>query len=162
MSGQAAPALTPNGEAIGRLTHAVLHVGESMRVIGAETMTLANAGANCRGCGNALTDDSDSEAHIIPNALGGRLASTGIICRTCNGKLDDIADNALIEAFGHWPTLLNIPRQRGDNPPRTVDTRDGNRVRLDPDGSLMRMNIQYEVQPIAEGHSTGSCQAGGS
>ena len=115
-------------------------------------MTLAHAGANCRGCGNHLTDENDSEAHIIPNALGGRLARTGIVCRTCNGKLDEVADNALVEAFGHWPTLLNIPRQRGDNPSRTIDTRDGNKVRLDPDGSLMRMNVQYEVQPIAEGH----------
>lgn len=113
---------------------------------------MTNRGANCRGCGKPLTDEDDSEAHIIPNALGGRLAPGGIICRTCNGELDEVADNALIEAFGHWPTLLNIPRQRGDNPPRTIDTRDGNRVRLDPDGSLMRVNIRYEVQPIAEGH----------
>jgi hypothetical protein len=107
---------------------------------------------HCHGCGDPLTGDNDSEAHIIPNALGGWLAPKGIICRTCNTKLDKIADNALIEAFGHWPTLLNIPRQRGDNPPRTIDTLEGNRVRLEQDGSLMRMNIQYDVQPVEGGH----------
>src|SRR6478672_9622277 len=107
-------------------------------------MTTAIVSPKCRGCGDPLTNDNDSEAHIIPNALGGRLAPTGIICRTCNGKLDEVADNALIEAFGHWPTLLNIPRQRGDNPSRIVDTREGQRVLLAPDGSLRRTNIQYD------------------
>jgi HNH endonuclease len=56
--------------------------------------------ANCRGCGVPLTDTNDSEAHIIPNALGGRLKPKCIICRECNTQLDRIADNALVQAFG--------------------------------------------------------------
>ena len=46
----------------------------------------------CQGCGEALTGENDSEAHIIPNALGGRLKPKGIICQTCNTKLDALAD----------------------------------------------------------------------
>lgn len=63
--------------------------------------------ANCQGCGSVLTAANDSEAHIIPKALAGRLKPKGIICRTCNTELDRIADNALIKAFGDWPTLLD-------------------------------------------------------
>jgi hypothetical protein len=105
----------------------------------------------CRGCEEPITAENDSEAHIIPNALGGRLAPKGIICRTCNTALDGIADNALIEAFGDWPTLLDIPRQRGKNPPKVIETRDGHRVRLKADGSLTRTDIQYDVSAVPDG-----------
>lgn len=106
----------------------------------------------CRGCNNPITEENDSKAHIIPNALGGRLAPKGIICQTCNTLLDKIADNALIEAFGAWPTLLDISRQRGSNPPKMIETRNDHRVRLKADGSLVRMDIQYDVSSIPDGH----------
>lgn len=107
---------------------------------------------HCRGCNDPINSENDSEAHIIPNALGGRLAPKGIICRTCNTALDAIADNALIKAFGDWPTLLEIPRQRGKNPPKLIETHGGYRVRLDADGSLTRVDIQYDVSTIPDGH----------
>src|ERR1700724_754398 len=77
----------------------------------------------CSGCGQRpLTPDWDSEAHIFPNALGGRLAPRGLICRECNTLLNDLADNPLIRAFGPWPTLVDVPRQNGKNPPAVVET----------------------------------------
>ena len=106
----------------------------------------------CYGCKSLLSKENDSEAHIIPNALGGRLAPKGIICRTCNTSLDKIADNALVEAFGAWPTLLNIPRSRGVNPPKNIETRDGNKVRLEADGRLMKAGVKYDVSEINDGH----------
>lgn len=108
--------------------------------------------SRCRGCGNPLTDANDSAAHIIPNALGGRLAPKGIICRTCNTVLDTLADNALVEAFGDWPTLLDIPRHRGKNPTKLIETLNGHRVRMNADGSSMRVDIQYDVDAIPEGY----------
>lgn len=74
----------------------------------------------CRGCGDPLTDANDSAAHVIPNALGGRLDPTGIICRKRNTLLNKLVDNALVEAFGDWPTLIDIPRHRGKNPPKVA------------------------------------------
>lgn len=106
----------------------------------------------CRGCNSPLDSMNDSEAHIIPNALGGRLAPKGIICQSCNTELDRYADYSLIKAFGDWPTLLDIPRQRGKNPPKLIETHDGHRVRLNPDGSLSRIDIQYDVSKTSEGH----------
>ena len=107
----------------------------------------------CRGCGEPLTPSNDSEAHIIPKALGGRLSPKGLICRKCNTALDAAADNALIEAFGAWPTLLAIPRQGGGNPPKLIETRDGQKVRIEPDGSMTRIDVVYGATPIPEGHN---------
>lgn len=83
----------------------------------------------CRGCGLVeLTAEFDSDAHIIPNALGGRLAPSGLICRECNSLLDPVADNPLIRAFGPWPTLLDIPRHRGQHPPVQIETSNGQTI----------------------------------
>lgn len=106
----------------------------------------------CRGCGTPLTKENDSEAHIIPNALGGRLKPKGIICKGCNTKLDGLADNALVKAFGDWPTLLDIPRDRGENPPKAIDTKKGRVVRLEPDGTMTATEVKYDVQAIKDGH----------
>lgn len=106
----------------------------------------------CHLCFTDLTPSNDSEAHIIPNALGGRLKPKGIICQTCNTMLDDLADNALIKAFGDWPTLLDIPRDRGKNPPKRLETRDGKMVRLEPDGTMTRVDVLYDVVPTKDGH----------
>jgi hypothetical protein len=108
---------------------------------------------NCKGCGVELTPENDSDAHLIPKALGGRLAPRGILCRKCNTELNDAADHALIEAFGAWPTLLDIPRE-GSNQPKTVDTREGRRVRVQADGKLTRTDVVYHVKemPEIEGH----------
>lgn len=107
----------------------------------------------CHLCCSELTSGNDSEAHIIPNALGGRLKPKGIICQTCNTMLDELADNALIKAFGDWPTLLDIPRDRGKNPPKRLETRNGKTVRLEPDGTMTRVDVLYDVVPIEDGHS---------
>src|SRR4051812_32296263 len=98
-----------------------------------EAKRRAIAQRKCRGCGTMLTAANDSEAHIIPNALGGSLKPKGIICQTCNRELGALVDNALVKAFGDWPTLLDIPRDRGKNPPNLIETRNGRRVRLKPD-----------------------------
>jgi len=40
--------------------------------------------ATCKGCDVVFTPENDANAHMIPKALGGRLAPRGILCRTCN------------------------------------------------------------------------------
>jgi hypothetical protein len=107
---------------------------------------------NCRGCGQPLTSENDSEAHVFPNALGGRLKPRRILCRTCNIRLDRLADNPLVKAFGDWPTLLNFPRDHGEHPPRLIETREGRRVRLEADGSLELAEVIYDVTQVAQGH----------
>ncbi len=112
----------------------------------------AAAPKKCRGCGVDLTAQNDSAAHVFPNALGGRLKPKGIICQLCNTALDRAADNALVKAFGDWPTLLNLPRDEGGNPPKLVDTRDGRRVRIEADGKITSAQVTYDVAEIDDGH----------
>ncbi|MGY3602734.1 HNH endonuclease [Bradyrhizobium sp. Lot11] len=64
--------------------------------------------ANCKGCGVPITPKNDSDAHMIPRALGGRLAPRGIICRDCNGKLNDAADFELIDALARGLPCLTF------------------------------------------------------
>jgi len=108
---------------------------------------------HCEGCSAPISKANRSSAHIIPNALGGRLTSSWLICAKCNTELDEIADHALIEAFGVIPTLLDIPRQRGANPPKRLKMQSGANVVLSPDGSLKTTDMSYKVTPVTEGHS---------
>ena len=117
-----------------------------------EAKRKAAASRKCRGCGAVLTAENDSAAHVFPNALGGRLKPKGIICQTCNTALDRAADNALVKAFGDWPTMLNLPRDEGAHPPKLVDTRDGRRVRIEADGKISSADVTYEVAEIQNGH----------
>jgi len=105
----------------------------------------------CFGCGTKLTRQNDSEAHVIPNALGGRLAPRGLICRQCNTWFGQLADDDLVKAFGAWPTLLDIPRHRGKNPPQVVDTRAGYKVRIEADGSMTPVDPLYQSAQVPEG-----------
>jgi HNH endonuclease len=99
----------------------------------------------CSGCGkHGLTPEWDSDAHIFPNALGGRLAPSGLICRECNTLLNDLADNPLVKAFGAWPTLVNLPRQNGKHPPATVETTGGQRIRVEADGTRSLDAVVYD------------------
>jgi hypothetical protein len=106
----------------------------------------------CNGCGVDLTSETDSEAHIFPNALGGRLAPKGLICRECNTLLDRLADNPLIKAFGPWPTLIDVPRHRGSNPPVDIETTGGQRIRVEANGTRTRSDLVYDVDPVVGGH----------
>ena len=109
------------------------------------------AAAKCRGCGTELTPANDTAAHVIPNALGGRLKPKGILCDTCNGKLDRLADNALVKAFGDWPTLMDIPRDRGAAIRRRSSTLAmAQLVRLEADGTLTRIDVQYDVETFGD------------
>jgi hypothetical protein len=67
--------------------------------------------------------------------------------------LDRLADNPLIKAFGPWPTLIDVPRQRGSNPAVEVETTGGQRIRVEPDGSRSLAEVVYDVQPIEGGHA---------
>lgn len=106
----------------------------------------------CYGCGEPFGVVVDSDAHIIPNALGGRLKPRGILCATCNGALDRLADNALIEAFAQWPTMVDLPRQRGQNPAAVITTADGSRYRIEAKGTRTVAVPSYVETPVPGGH----------
>lgn len=64
-----------------------------------------------------------------------------------------LVDNALVEAFGNWPTLLDFPRDRGSAPPARMQTRLGKRVQVETNGTVMRTDVVYDAKPVADGHA---------
>jgi HNH endonuclease len=114
----------------------------------------ASTRGRCWGCRVLLNASNNSEAHIIPNALGGRLKPEGILCRTCNGELDLLADNALVAAFGAWPTLLDLPRDHRPNPPKSVVSESGHTVRVTSSGPYTVTDVRYDKTALSDGASS--------
>jgi HNH endonuclease len=123
----------------------------AMRAVADLLSTTKLAASKCRGCGVTITPANDSKAHILPNALGGRLKPEGILCRACNSELDRLADNALVNAFGAWPTMLNIPRDHRKHFPKIVLSETGRRVRVTTDGPYTAVDVIYEKAPLESG-----------
>jgi hypothetical protein len=105
----------------------------------------------CIGCNEALTARNNSDAHVIPNALGGCLSATGILCSSANGALNELADKPLIEAFGAWPTILDVPRDRAGNPPAIFKMTTGHRIRQDADGGRTQLDHVYSQTEMDDG-----------
>src|SRR4051812_22937214 len=70
----------------------------------------------CLICGDPITCENDSRAHVIPSALGGRLKPKGLLSAYANGALNDAVDLPLIRAFEPIMSQLDGSRDRGTNP----------------------------------------------
>lgn len=71
---------------------------------------------NCLITGDPITPATDSRAHIIPSALGGRIKPKGLLCAAANSDLNDAVDLPLIRAFESIMCQLDGSRDRGANP----------------------------------------------
>ena len=67
---------------------------------------------------------------------------TGFICLTCNNETGHTWDEALADDLEDLNRLLNISRERGAVPPKTVRTSDGTPVKLLP-GNQIELAHQY-------------------
>lgn len=67
----------------------------------------------CYICGEELTKSNESEEHIIPNAIGGKLKSNKLICKKCNNQLGNDIDYKLTKQLDVFSNFLNIERERG-------------------------------------------------
>ena len=62
----------------------------------------------CYICGEELTKSNESEEHIIPNAIGGKLKSNKLICKKCNNQLGNDIDYKLTKQLDFFSNFLNI------------------------------------------------------
>jgi hypothetical protein len=107
----------------------------------------------CYICNRKISSQNTYEEHIILNSLGGKLKSKSLICRQCAPSLDRI-DVALSRSLNSFGLLLNIPRDRGTNPPiQATRTDTGERISLDLGGKpvlikpIIRDNLSDNEQP---------------
>ena len=56
-----------------------------------------------------------------------------------------------MNAFGAWPTMLDVPRDHGRNPPKIVLSETGRRVRVTADGPYTAIDVIYETTPLEGG-----------
>ncbi|WP_338813284.1 hypothetical protein V9L05_18240 [Bernardetia sp. Wsw4-3y2] len=81
----------------------------------------------------------DHGEHIIPNGIGGKLVSTGILCNYCGGKYGIGIDKALNECCESFVYLSNTDRDRKDARPLKVEYKDGSIDRVDIDGNRTKV-----------------------
>jgi hypothetical protein len=83
----------------------------------------------CRLC---RTAEADSEEHVIPSAIGGRLVALGVLCTGCNGHLGSTVDAAFAKQFEVLRMMLGIEGDRGQSVSIRAADVTGRDVFLDP------------------------------
>lgn len=71
---------------------------------------------HCYVCKDEITSTNQSDEHIIPNAIGGRLKSQKLLCKPCNSKFGEEGDAKLAKQYLFFMQFLQIKRERGDSP----------------------------------------------
>lgn len=101
---------------------------------------------NCALCDNPFAVAGDSGEHIIPNSIGGRRKIWGFICRGCNSSAGETWDAEIWKQFSHVAMMHGVARDRGDPPSIRIQTVDGNRYLLLPDGSMTIERPTYSAE----------------
>jgi hypothetical protein len=105
----------------------------------------------CVLCENTITAETDSEEHLIPNALGGRKKVSGFLCSDCNSRTGDSWDAALAAQLLPLCLLMDISRERGEPPTLRVETTAGERLTIGPNGSLSLSSPEFVATPLPSG-----------
>jgi hypothetical protein len=90
----------------------------------------------CLLCEEAITAETDSREHLIPNSIGGRKKVSGFLCVGCNSKSGDNWESSLASQMNPLSLFFRINRERGDAPSQKFQTTSGDEWVLNVDGSL--------------------------
>lgn len=114
-------------------------------------MESPNTPAICPLCDQPIALRGHSREHIIPNSIGGRLAIRGFICVGCNSRTGESWDAEIWKQFAHFAMMHGVERDRGEPPSIQIQTVDGNRYLLLPDGSMTIEHPKFSAQPGEKG-----------
>ena len=78
--------------------------------------------ASCCLCSAELTEQNDSEEHIIIAAIGGRHTVKGVLCRSCNQQTGTTWDAELARQLNPLSLFFRIVRQRRTTPRQMFET----------------------------------------
>jgi hypothetical protein len=107
-------------------------------------MTSAN---HCVYCDRLIEATNDSDEHVIPNSVGGRLKVRGFICRDCNNRAGETWDAALAEQTNFLCHFFGVKRERGEAPPESIETTAGEKLLMQPGGSFKMQKPVFQVVP---------------
>lgn len=78
----------------------------------------------CLVCEQPLSAENESDEHVIPNALGGRLRTRLATCQICNSKMGNSIDACLTSSLAPLAAVFDVPRDRGEHPALKVEDTD--------------------------------------
>ena len=91
----------------------------------------------CALCDVEITEENDTNEHIIPNSIGGRQKVRGFICISCNRTSGDQWDAELAKQLNPLSLLFHIKKDRGGPPPsQTFETTSGEKITLHHHGRM--------------------------
>ena len=106
--------------------------------------------AKCILCEQELTSGINSEEHIIPQAIGGKLCVKGLLCINCNsmtGKWDAV----VCQQLNPLSLFFGVIRDRGKVPPQIFSTTAGERLKAHVDGSFSLEKPNYQEMVTEHG-----------
>ena len=99
----------------------------------------------CALCLTQITEENNTNEHIIPNSIGGRKKIRNFICNECNNKTGENWDSELAKNFAPFCTMFGIKKDRGDVPPLRVKTISGIEYKQFEDGTFQPLNPSLNV-----------------
>ena len=107
-------------------------------------------GKTCALCAKQFTVSNTSKEHIIPNAIGGRKTISSFICVDCNNSTGADWDKELVNQLRPLCTMLNIKRGRRSNQDFNVETINGRKLTVRPDGSMTIAQPVVDVRNLGD------------
>lgn len=106
----------------------------------------------CALCSSEITNENDSKEHIIPNSIGGRKKVKGFICSICNRKFGNDWDAELASQLNWFSLIIGIKRESGRGEPQAhvIETIDGTRLRIHPDGTMTPEKPVFKIIKTGE------------
>ena len=106
---------------------------------------------NCVVCLVKITPTNDSEEHIIPASIGGKLKKRGVLCATCNNSAGDAWDSELAKQLNFFSVGFNVRRDRGTPPAEKVQTESGEDLLLHAGKPMTPARPFFKASPVADG-----------
>lgn len=106
--------------------------------------------SNCALCDVLISEKNQTEEHVIPQAIGGRLKIKNFICRPCNNKFGHSWDFILADQLAFFSTSLNIKREK-KLPNYLVKTLDGKEYLKQPNGDFLLVRPIDDVEKNLDG-----------
>jgi len=108
---------------------------------------------NCVICLCDIDPSNDSDEHIIPASVGGKLKRRGVLCRSCNNAAGEEWDAELARQLNFFSVAFDVSRDRGPAPAEKVKTESGGELLLHPGRSMTAVRPSFKSSPVSGGIS---------
>ncbi|MNK68402.1 hypothetical protein D3C87_877590 [compost metagenome] len=108
---------------------------------------------SCAICSTEIVPTNDSEEHIIPASVGGKLKKRGVLCRSCNSNAGEKWDSELAKQLNFFNVVFDVRRDRGPAPAEKVQTSSGGELLIHPGKPMTSVRPVFKSSPVPGGIS---------